>query len=177
MKVRFCNQSSELFCFILTLRINFIFFFFFYFFKFIFNCIGFYHIVLVSTIHLAFKNMMNKVRDVIADPRNQRAQGDTLPNAVFSERPRLPPGPLIAHLPLDLAKLLGQYPWWSFTDRHPRSEQPRDLAQVPAPRWVISPNFLSSALSTTNSYLIRGEPSSLSVSPWQLVRVNLMQNT
>ena len=137
-----------------------------------------YSIVLLSTIHLAFKNMMTKVRDVAADPGSQRAQGDTRPDTVFSERPRLPPGPFIAHLPLDLAKLLGQYPWWSLTDRHSRSEQPGDLAQVPAPtpRWVISPNFPSTALSATSSYLTRGEPSSLSVSPWQLVRVNLMQN-
>ena len=53
-----------------------------------------YNIVLVSAIRLAFKNMMNKVRDVILEPRNQRAQGDTLPDAVSSERLWLPPGPV-----------------------------------------------------------------------------------
>ena len=53
-----------------------------------------YNVILVSAIQLAFKNMMNKVRDVIEKPENQRAQGDSLPDAVFSERLWLPPGPL-----------------------------------------------------------------------------------
>ena len=72
-----------------------------------------YNIVLVSAIHLAFKNMMNKVRDVISEPRNQRAPGDTLPDAVFSERLWLPPGLFIVHLPRTL-----QSCWVSILNGH-----------------------------------------------------------
>ena len=62
-----------------------------------------YNIVLVSAIRLAFKNMMNKVRDIILEPRNQRAQGDTLPDAVSSERLWLPPGPVHSVCPFHMS--------------------------------------------------------------------------
>ncbi|KAI4530390.1 hypothetical protein MG293_019279 [Ovis ammon polii] len=59
---------------------------------------------------LAFKNMMNKVRDVIEEPENQRAQGDSLPDAVFSERLWLLPGPLHGSSASGPCKAVGDTP-------------------------------------------------------------------
>ncbi|KAI4557736.1 hypothetical protein MJG53_018489 [Ovis ammon polii x Ovis aries] len=59
---------------------------------------------------LAFKNMMNKVRDVIEEPENQRAQGDSLPDAVSSERLWLLPGPLHGSSASGPCKAVGDTP-------------------------------------------------------------------
>ena len=134
-----------------------------------------YNIVLVSAIHLAFKNMMNKVRDVISEPRNQRAPGDALPDAVFSERLWLPPGPVHSSSASGPCKAVGSVSLTVIHGRASKIRAAKRLSSGPCPQWVTSPNFPSSAFSATNSDLIRGEPSSLSISPWQLVRVNLMQ--